>query len=492
MANMEYQENTENLIDLVAIITDIWHRIREIYWILLLIACFSTVFSVVQEYRNYSPRYEASASFVVSADLNSSSTSYTYYNKITLDQLNASFPYILTSGILSQIVAEDLGFDYVPGVIQASVLDATNLFRIQVTASDPQQAYDILQSVIKNYPSVAKYVVGDTTFKLIDDSGVPSSPINYPSFRRSAISGLFKALIIDILIICAQALLRNTIKTPEDLNKFLNIKYLASLPQEQVKKRSSKAAPRLLLDQPSVSYQFREAMNVLQVRINRIMSQQKVKTLVVTSTLAGEGKTTVACNLARAISQKGYRVLLIDTDFRHPSVGSMLRLKPDTKGLEHVIRGLADPKDVIRQYQDSRLFVLPVHVPQENTSKLYTNGMLKSLIAAYREKMDLIIIDTPPCNLVSDAALAAEYADGVLLVIRQDYAHRDKILEGVEFLSEKNTPIIGCVINGEETGIGSYGYGRYGYGKYGYGKYGYGKYNYGKYGYGSEKTESDK
>jgi len=479
------QENTENLIDLVGMLAGLWRRVKSIYWLLLLITCITTIGGVLNEHLQYRKSYEASASFIVSTGIDDSSSTAAYYNKVTLEQLNTTFPYILTSGILSEYVAEDLGLEYVPGSISASVLEETNLFQIRVIASEPELAWEILQAVISNYPSVARYVIGDTTFKLIDESGIPTSPRNAPAYRRAAFSGMFKGILFCLIILVAQVFLSNTIKTQDDLKHHLNIKYLNGIPAEHQKKRSRSTTPAIMIDHPSASYAFKEAIDVLQVRLNRIMNRQNMKTLVVTSTLASEGKTTIACNLACAVSKRGYKVLLIDSDFRHPSVAPMLNLKPSEKGIEDVLKGNANPEDIICQYKDSTLYVMPGLAPQTNVSRLYKNGSFQKLLNAYRETMDLIIIDTPPCGIMNDAALAAESADGILLVIRQDYAHRDKILEGVELLSGSDTPIVGYVINNEETGIGSYNYGRYGYGKYGYGRYGY----HSKYGYGSSKDQ---
>ena len=169
------QENTQDLIDIFEICSRIWKTFRRIWWLILLFICIGIGISVFQEKSGYREQYEASASFIVSAGGSESLASY--YNRVTMEQVNSTFPYILTSGILNQIVAADLGMESVPGSISASVLEETNLFQIRVVSSDAQQSYDILQSVIKNYPTVAKYVIGDTTLKLIDESGVPTAPI---------------------------------------------------------------------------------------------------------------------------------------------------------------------------------------------------------------------------------------------------------------------------------------------------------------------------
>lgn len=489
MEETKKHENEDNLIDLFDVFSKVWKVIRRMWVLLLLVLCIGMVGGAVREKMTYHKKYEASASFIVTAGGNNGTASY--YNQVTMEQLNTTFPYIITSGILNRIVANDLGLPAVPGMISASVLEETNLFQIKVVSDDALQAYYTLQSVIKNYPSVAKYVLGDTTLKLIDETGIPTAPMTAPNYVGAAVKGGLLGCILDFVIIVLTILLRNTVKSEKDINKFLNIKYLAGIPQERVKRRSKKEDEGVLLDRTEVTYFFKEAINMLQIRLNREMKRKHINTLLVTSTLAGEGKTTVICNLASMMASKGYKVLLIDADFRNPSVASLMQLEQKEKGIEDVLLGNAHLDEAMHKMEDKSLWVLPGVKPQERVSRLYRNGRLQSIVERYQEKMDIVLIDTPPCGMMNDAALAAEYAQGVLLVIRQDFARRVQILEGVELFAGGHTPILGCVINGEETGIGSYGYGKYGYGKYGYGKYGYGKYGYGKYGYGGEENRSE-
>lgn len=497
-------------IDLIELLMSGWKRFREIWWILILLVILCMGAMLWKEKKNYSPSYAATASFIVSAGQDDGSSLSSYYNKITVDQLNATFPYILTSGLLNEVVANDMGVSSVPGSISASVLEETNLFQIQVTSQDAGQAYDVLQSVIKNYPAVARYVVGDTTLKLIDESGVPKNPTTRPDWKRAAFKGILLGLMLDAAILFLLVILRKTIRNQDDLKKITNVPYLAGIPLEKHKKRSASQGMKnrngkltgkvrtkagkignaggLLLTSPSVSYPFREAVHALQIRTCRILQQKGIKTLMVTSTLAGEGKTMVSCNLACAMAEKGYKVLLLDLDFRNPSVGAAFGIQNADQAITDVLKGNIPAKKVLRQVGDTSLWILPgsnVAESSENVANLYQNGNLKKLIQQYQEDMDVILLDTPPGALLNDAFLAADNAQGILFVIRQDYVRRDKILEGMEILSESNADLIGCVINGEDTGIGSYGYGKYGYGKYGYGRYGgYGKYGHGRYGYG--------
>lgn len=476
----EYYE--ENQIDIFKIIAGCISHARRIWWLLAVVMCISVVLNVFNEKRTYNEQYLASASFIVSTGGNNSSSVSSYYNRVTLTQLGASFPYVLMSGILHDIVAEDMGLTGVPGSISASVLEETNLFQINVTANDPQMAYDILQSVIKNYPQVAKYVFGDTTFHMIDETGVPNRPLEDPDYKGAVTQGLLIGFIICAVFLLIQVMMRSTVKGQEDLKSLINIKYIAGVPYEHIKKRSKNHSASVLLDSPSISPMFEEAMQTIMVRFVRMMEENKQKSVVVSSALPGEGKTTVSCNLALALAEKGYKVLLIDGDLRNPSVTENLNLEDAKKGTIDVLKGEISADKVLVPYGKTSLFVLPGGKATDKVTRYYRNGRLGSIIEQYSKTMDYIVVDTPPCAMMNDAVLAADYVDASILVIRQDYARREKIMDGVEMLSSSRSSILGYVINGEDLGSGSYG--KYSYGKYGYGRYGYGRYSRGKYGYG--------
>ncbi|MFQ7768827.1 MAG: hypothetical protein ACLRIL_11495 [Fusicatenibacter saccharivorans] len=99
---------------------------------------------------------------------------YSYYDNVTAEQLGKTFPYLVTSGVLKDVVARDLGIGAVTSEIQASVMENTNLFTIRVKDASPETAYRVMKSVITNYPEVAEYIIGATTLTVVDESGVPA------------------------------------------------------------------------------------------------------------------------------------------------------------------------------------------------------------------------------------------------------------------------------------------------------------------------------
>ena len=150
--------------------------LRRLWWLVLTLTILVGAGMGAASWMSYSPLYTASATFTVYVK-NESQASVTAYNYAAAQQMAKTFPYILTSGVLSDLVREDVGAAALPSISVNTVEDA-NMIVLSVTGRDPQNCYDVLQSVIKNYPQVAEYVVGPTEMVIVDETGVPAEPVN--------------------------------------------------------------------------------------------------------------------------------------------------------------------------------------------------------------------------------------------------------------------------------------------------------------------------
>ncbi|MCD7829858.1 MAG: polysaccharide biosynthesis tyrosine autokinase [Clostridiales bacterium] len=475
------REPEQEKLDLIPLLSGIWRQIRRTWWLGVLFVIVAVTVGILYAHMHYTPRYEAKASFVVSTSDSTSISTSRYYNTVSTEQLAATFPYILTSGALSKVVANDLGLSSVPGTITASVLGETNLFQISVVASDPQTAYDILESVVENYPTVAKYVIGNTSLKLLEESGVPTSPKNSYNYKGYVLRFVALSVVLYLAILFCLTISRRTVHSRDELQRYVNAPYLGGMPLVRGRRRSKgdKTGTFAGLSERA-SEGYLEAMDDLQIRFSRTMEKRGWKTVLVTSALAGEGKTSVACNLALHLADKGMKVLLIDCDLRSPSVAATLGFPQwgEEDGLADYLKGRQDdPTDLLHTVKGKPLYVLAGGRATTHTAPLYSNGRLQELVEAYREKVDYVIVDTPPCTFMHDTALISPCLEAGLLVVRQDCAPVNRIMAATEILAQAELPLAGCVLNGIPNGHGHYGYG-YGYG-FGYG-YGYG--HYGSYG----------
>lgn len=449
----------------------------------------------------YKPVYSASSTFIVSSN-NSGGYDRNQYNSAVTSQLGNVFPYLLNSDLMIKLVAEDLGTDGVPGSISSQALEGTSLITLTATSGDAQLSYDILQSVVKNYPEVSAYVIGDVKLDLMDETGVPDSPSNPPRFRVYAAAAGALTVAMTIIILFLYAITRMTVRSEKDLKILFNIPALGSVPLVHFKKRSGKREHRIAVDEKNIPYFFIESFRTIRNRLEKEASENHLQTILVTSALPSEGKSTVIANLAVSLSHKERSVILVDLDLRNPSIEKVLRIEKQETGICEVIRGEANLKDVLVPYgKKGQLRILPGHGSISNPAELLNAESLQKLINELKNEADFILIDTPPSAVVSDASIIAKYVDGGLFVVRQDYAKLDSLQEGMDMLAGTGLHVIGTILNGTESSVfsGGYGYGYYQYGhygRYGYsGKYGYyGKksgYGYG-YGYGyGEQAETD-
>lgn len=497
MQNDTVRMNNEEIeIDLLQLAIDLWKGIVRYGWLLLAVISILGTIGFFIARSVYTPYYEAYTTFTVNTvstvNFNSRNQKSTVTNKI-----GQIFPYILTSDALQSLVMEDMGYENIeefPAEIKASVVKDTNLVTLTVKSEDPQIAYDVLRAVLRNYPSISEVAIGDVALKQMDESGFPAEPANTPGSRKVAAIAMLLGLFAFLGYFGIQSVLKRTIRSEEELTRNFNTEYLGNLPSVVFKKRSRQQDPLIAIDAEGIPFSFVEAVRTIRHRVEREAQKHGAKTILVTSTLQAEGKTTTATNLAIALANHQSNVLLIDGDLRNPSLVPALGLPETQFGMGDLLSGKCTIDDVRMPYKDRKhLTIIPGGKPVENPIPLWGSATAEKLITELRDQYDYIIIDAPPSAIVSDASLIARYTDGCVYVVRQDYAGIDSLREGMEMFSGTGCKLLGCVLNHAEAGGSGYGYGRYGYGRYGYGRYGYGKYGYGKsgYGYGYGSTEQD-
>ena len=213
--------------------------------------------------------------------------------------------------------------------------------------------------------------------------------------------------------------------------------------------------------------------------------QNNIKVIQVTSPVPGDGKSTVAANMAVSIAQSGRRVCIIDCDFRRPRVAKIFGLKEDV-GLVQVIGGKVELEDAIQQTTIENLFSVTCGRRPGNPSELLSSEMFADALATLKEKFDFVIVDTPPILVVSDPANVSVLVDAVLLTVRLRRNLKPIATRAAQMLHSINATMLGVVVNGIGVGGNGYGYGGYRYDNYSGGSSGgYGKSGYGGYGYGS-------
>lgn len=468
--------------------------IKKHWYIIAVLAGICCVGFTLYSYAAYTPQYTAAATFTVTPKGDSLSAYTSISSNASTQQLEKTFPYIITSAPLTRVVAEDLGLSDVPGTLTATAVEDTNLFTITVTSSNYETAYNVLKSVINNYPSVAEYVVGATDLVLVVPPSASSTPINPISYREKALIGTAVGALLGLLIVFFLENLNHTIRHPDEIRKLLNNQRLGSI-VKVVKKKSSHSTGSLTIDDAHTDPRFKESVFSIRNKIIKLCADQKINSVMVASTTTNEGKTTVAANLAIALAKKHYRTVIIDCDLRNPTVRQQLNIPESCSlGIVDVITGGCSLQDAIVKTKKNGLYVLPGTIPVNNASELMGSKQLADLVAALEKIFDYVVIDAPPVGIVSDALEMKDYVGGLVFVVRQDYAKVSKILDSISLFGYSKIKILGCIFNMASGVLSTRGYGRYGYNSYGgygsygsYGRYGYGYGQYGDY-YGNEEN----
>ena len=208
------QQENEDTIDLGTLLHDFFRGIAKFWWAVVLLTVISACVGLVRSELSYRPMYKSEATFTVSTQY-SNSTNYYYsfiYDTATAAQMAATFPYILSSDLLFDRVKQDLGVQYINGYISASAVENSNIFTISVVSAVPQDALNILEAVIHNYPDVAAYVIGENKLNMINEPVLASEPYNGKGRRSATMKGALVGFALGMLIILLYAFTRNTIR----------------------------------------------------------------------------------------------------------------------------------------------------------------------------------------------------------------------------------------------------------------------------------------
>ena len=436
-------------IDLFALLRD-FMRIARGKWIyLILTVVVMGAGMTLWRYVTYSPVYSASATYAVTSYQNGSYS--TYQDNSLARQTAETAPHILNSDMFRRRLADALEMDQVPGTIQASVMQGTNFLIISVTDDDPLAAHRTLQAVQTIFPEVSESIIGKFFMEPMDESGVPDRPANPRTIQLDCLSGCMLGFVVGFVVVLVLALTNRTVRREEDCVKRINTKCLTTVPRIHQKVRSHKTVQSLNILRRNADPDLVEAFRSLRNRIERSSTKQGCRTLLVTSALPGEGKSTVAVNLALALAQAGKQVALMDCDLRNPTDSQILETAQGP-GLLDFLSGQQQLNDCMVSGKDLFGFSLPlIFLPAGNAvadgSAYLHNASMQKLIGFFQTQMDYLILDTPPAGLLTDAGIMAQYADGILFVVREDFAKADKILEGMEHVSQGGCEILGCVLN---------------------------------------------
>lgn len=402
------------------------------------------------------PTYTATTQLFVAIGNGDGSTAQLSSAVFFVNSRVKSYPDLVKSPLVLDPVIKELGLDTtatsLSDDVSATVATGTVLMDVSVTSESATQAAAIANSAGKQMVSIIEDLdrtsTGTSPVKvtIVRPATVPGSP-TAPVPWLNVLIGLFGGLGLGLAAAALREALDTSVKSEADVTDAVDLPTLSLVPV------NSQIATTPLISAVGANAIWAESYRRLRTNLSYLDPDRPHRSLLVTSSLPGDGKTLTACNLAVSLAQSSKRCVLVEADLRRPSVSRLLGLTPDV-GVTNVVTGNASIEDVV-QHADGFDVITGGPIPPNPSELLGSqafNRMIQSLLARY----DNVVIDTPPLLAVTDAAVAATSADAVIVVCQAKRTRKQELRKALDGLEAVDANVVGVVLNRMPTGTGNY------------------------------------
>jgi capsular exopolysaccharide synthesis family protein len=438
---------------------------RRWRWIVL-----TTVLGTVAAfgYSQSQPRiYEATASAFFSLQYGDSAADLVQGSTYTQNQIESFARLATTPAVLTPVI-QRLDLDLRPrelaGRVHASAPLDTVIVDITVSDRSPETSQQIANEVAESLSVVVEDVApkdsrGNSTVRVITvaEADLPSAAVS-PDVPLDVAVGLLLSLLLGLGAAWLREMTDNRVRDAGEIARITTSPLLGSIGA-----RIDRRHPVVVESDPHSPHAeaFRQLRTNLQfLEVGDAPADGRataVQVVVVTSSLSAEGKTTIAANLAVALAETSARVLLVDTDLRRPAVARLLGLE-GAAGLSTVLLGRVAVADVVQDWGESGLQVLPSGPVPPNPSELLGSATWARLLEQLRRDYDFVVLDAPPLLPVADAAILSRTADGAVVVANATRVRRHQLVEALRSLRQVNGRVLGVVLNQVRRHVEAYDY----------------------------------
>ena len=436
--------------------------IRKGWWLVLI---FVIVGGGIAEFRNAraTPIYAAHVTFYVSTPLTSGSANAATGDQFAQRRTNSYVELLGSQRLANAILAKypSIASDVVMGEISGLAEPNTVLLKATVKDPSPARALVIANAVATTFPAMVNELDNSlqqrtVQLNVVSGPSVGHTPIA-PRKSLNLLFGLGVGLLLGLLVAVLREVRDTTMRSAEALRGASKLPVIGDIPFDKYAKK----APLIVGDQ--LRSRRAEALRQLRTNLQFVEVDNPAQVLVVTSSIASEGKSSTSANLALVFAEADRRVLLIEADLRRPKAMDYLGIERSI-GLTNVLAGQVRVDDVLQSWGSDGLMVLPSGSIPPNPSELLGSRHMADLITSLRQRFDMIIIDTPPLLPVTDGAVASVLADGVVVVVRNGRTTRAQLQGALESLESVDARVFGCVLTMtpvKRTVVRGYGYYEY-------------------------------
>lgn len=418
-------------------------------WVTILIVLVTTLLATVATTLLMTPRYSATARMFFAVQGGESVTDLAQGSNFAEKQMTSYIEVATSPLVLAPVISQlklDLTIDQLANSITATVPANTVILELQATATDRQRAADTANAVAAQMSKVITALSpprSDGTepvrSTILAEARVPENAAT-PNLLLNLGLGSVLGLLLGVLVAVVRHAMETQIRSEEDLATVTSKSLLGVIPFDE----SAPAKPVAMHDAPLGARS--EAIRRLRTNLQFVDLADGAKSLVVSSSIPGEGKSTTATNLAVSLADAGLRVLLVDADLRRPSIARYLGIE-GAVGLTTVLIGQAELEDVVQPWGTTTLDILPAGQIPPNPSELLGSKAMSSLVEQLVQSYDMVLLDSSPLLPVTDAAILSKVVGGILLVVGADRVHRAQLRHSLESLTAVGAKVSGLVLN---------------------------------------------
>ena len=425
-------------------------RLLRARWVTVCVTAVVVVAGAVAFNLLTTPRYEASTRLFVStsAGASASDANQIYSGTLLSQQRVLSYTKLVTGGTLAQRTVDklhlDMSADNLQREVKASSPPDTVLIDVSVVDSSPDRARDIANALSDEFVVMVGELetppdgsAPDARVVVQQRASLPTEPV-IPQTIRNLGMGLALGVLLGIGLAVLRDRLDNTVKSGPILEEITGAGLVANIPFNRARRKDP--AISFAGDRSSIAEAFREFRTNLQF----LEVDDPPRVLVVTSSVAGEGKSITAINLALALAEAEHNVVLVDGDLRRPKLDSYLDLVGSV-GFSTVLAGRASLHEVLQTTRFPGLTVLTSGAVPPNPSELLGSLAAQKVLSELRGGFDYVIVDSSPLLAVTDAAILATQSDGVLVIARFGETKREQLAHAVGNLTNVAARILGAV-----------------------------------------------
>jgi capsular exopolysaccharide synthesis family protein len=397
------------------------------------------------------PSYVATTTLYFAAIEGGGEPGQAYQGAMLAEQKARAYSELIVSDRVLDEVSFDTGGTVAPGSVTVQSTAGNPTLVVKVTDSSPQRAAAVANALADKSSDLVSELERPrdprlstvVTVRILAPADVPSAPAS-PNTKLDVVVGALLGVLIGFTAALVRRNLDRSVRTRQSLETLTELPLLGALPYE----RESRRAPRLITAAPRGH--VAEAVRQLRVNLRAAGTGADCKTLLVTSAQEGEGKSSLACQLAAAFALEGDRVLVIDANLRRPRVADYLGVAP-TAGLSTVLRGDAEALEAIESWEDGSFDVLVSGPSPDNPTELLSSERFRSMLTTLAGRYDVVLIDAPALLPVADARVLARASDAALLAVHYGRTAESDVADALAALRVVSARVLGCVFTMEPT-----------------------------------------